>query len=388
MTTPAGIEVVPWREEWPAAFEALAASLRPALAHLPGVEIEHVGSTSVPGLAAKPILDVDVVVSRDQVPAAVAALEGLGYRHRGDLGVTDREAFHPPAAPAGEMARHVYVCVRGTLHVRNHLALREVLRARPDLRDAYGAVKLALASEPGLRIEEYLARKSAVVQQALALSGLTVAEREEIWRLNDPDRARTRAVQEEWDAQAEAFDDEPDHGLRHPAVRAAWRDLLAGLLPVPAAGSRIADLGCGTGTLTDLLLGLGHGARGADGLDVSPRMLDLARAKVPQARFLLGDAATPPLAPAAYEVVVARHVLWALPDPAAAVRRWVRLLAPGGRLVLVEGRWHTGAGLTATEVATLVARTGFEPVQQDLTDPALWGGPITDHRHLTLVHLP
>lgn len=177
------IEVVPYDAQWPAAFDRVSTTLREALAEVPGAEVEHVGSTSVPGLAAKPVLDVDVVVDRAQVPTAVAALESLGYVHRGDLGVTDREAF---GAPDQDPRRHVYVCVRGTLHLRNHLAVREVLRRRADLREAYGRVKLALAAEPAMDIGTYLAGKSQVLQQVLAESDLTEDERRAVLRLNDP----------------------------------------------------------------------------------------------------------------------------------------------------------------------------------------------------------
>jgi GrpB-like predicted nucleotidyltransferase (UPF0157 family) len=82
--------------------------------------------------------------------------------------------------------RHVYVCVAGTLHVRNHLAVREVLRRRPDLGEAYADVKLALAADPGMDIDAYVAGKSEVLQRVLAVSDLTDAERAEILRLNDP----------------------------------------------------------------------------------------------------------------------------------------------------------------------------------------------------------
>ena len=141
------------------------------------------GSTSVPGLAAKPIIDIDVVVDAEDLPAALGALGMLGYAHQGDLGLHDREAFK---APDENPPRNVYVCVRGTLHVRNHLAVRDVLRARPDLRDEYAAVKLALAADPHMDIGTYLARKSAVLQRVLAESDLAAEERLQIWRLNDP----------------------------------------------------------------------------------------------------------------------------------------------------------------------------------------------------------
>ena len=97
---------------------------------------------------------------------------------------------------------------------------------------------------------------------------------------------------------------------------------------MPPIPSRIADLGCGTGTLSLLLVEEGHRV---DGVDFSPEMLRRAEAKVgsfPGTRFLLGDAADPPLSPGEYDVVLVRHVLWALPDPAAALLRWIELLAP------------------------------------------------------------
>jgi GrpB-like predicted nucleotidyltransferase (UPF0157 family) len=177
------VRIVPYSSDWPARFEQVATVLRTALAEVPSAAVEHVGSTSVPGLAAKPIIDIDVVVDADDLAAAIAALETLGYRDRGDLGVTDREAFD---APDEDPCRHVYVCRRGTLPVRNHLAVRAVLRSRPDLRDEYGDVKTALASDPEMDIETYVARKSAVLQKVLAVSDLTREERLEILRLNDP----------------------------------------------------------------------------------------------------------------------------------------------------------------------------------------------------------
>jgi GrpB-like predicted nucleotidyltransferase (UPF0157 family) len=177
------VKVVPHSPDWPVRFEQVATVLRMALAELPSAAVEHVGSTSVPGLAAKPIIDIDVVVDADDLPAAVAALETLGYAHRGDLGVADREAFY---APDEDPCRHVYVCRRGTLNVRNHLAVRAVLRSRPDLRDEYGAVKTALASDPDMDVDTYTARKSAVLQKVLAVSDLTPEERLQILRLNDP----------------------------------------------------------------------------------------------------------------------------------------------------------------------------------------------------------
>ncbi len=176
-----GIIVVPHRPVWEHQFRTVADALATILSDLPVDAIEHVGSTSVPGLPAKPILDIDVIVQRDIKTPATAALERAGYLHRGDLGVTDREVF---AAPDEQPARNVYLCVAGTLHVRNHLAVRNALRARPDLRERYGAVKLQLASRPDMTIRRYLAGKSAVLQDILAVSDLTAEEKQMIFELN------------------------------------------------------------------------------------------------------------------------------------------------------------------------------------------------------------
>ncbi|MEU0313398.1 GrpB family protein [Nocardioides sp. NPDC006273] len=179
------IEVVAYDPSWQVLFNKVAAVLSGALADGPAASVEHVGSTSVPGLAAKPILDIDVIVAPQDVPAAVAALERIGYRHRGDLGVAGREAFH---APDDDPRRHVYVCAADTINVRNHLAVRDVLRERHDLRDEYAAVKLELAADPGMDMDTYIARKSDVLQKVLAASDLTADERRQILSLNDPTR--------------------------------------------------------------------------------------------------------------------------------------------------------------------------------------------------------
>ena len=85
--------------------------------------VEHVGSTAVPGLAAKPILDIDVVLgAASQVVEAIHRLAKIGYRHRGDLGIAGREAF---ASPPNTTAHHLYVVVQGSEPWRNHIQFRD-----------------------------------------------------------------------------------------------------------------------------------------------------------------------------------------------------------------------------------------------------------------------
>ena len=198
---------------------------------------------------------------------------------------------------------------------------------------------------------------------------------------------RSAHTAESWDAEAPTFDEAADHGLRDPAVRAAWRSLL--LEHLPAAPARVADLGCGTGTLSVLLAESGYQV---DGLDLSPAMVALAEGKAAgrdlgsAVTFRVGDAAAPDLTPGAYDVVLSRHVLWAMPDPAAALGRWVDLLGAGGRLLLVEGSWSTGAGLSAARTRSLVEGSGRTCAVLPLSDQCYWGRPIEDERHL--VHSP
>ena len=189
-------------------------------------------------------------------------------------------------------------------------------------------------------------------------------------------------VRATWDAQADMFDEEPDHGLLDPTVRSAWRRVLRAALPRSPA--RILDLGCGTGSVAVLLAEMGHAVTG---VDLSPRMIEKAAAKAlrhaVEIDLRVGDAASPEVC-GAFDVVLTRHLLWALPDPAAAVARWSELLAADGRLALIEGRWHTGGGLAADEVIALVRPQTSDAGVQLLDDAALWGAPVSDERYLVL----
>jgi SAM-dependent methyltransferase len=182
-----------------------------------------------------------------------------------------------------------------------------------------------------------------------------------------------------WDAEAATFDDEPHHALEDPTLRSLWWDVLEPVLPGPPA--RVVDLGCGTGSVSVLLAEQGHEVVG---VDISARMLALARAKArrrgARAAFVQGDAAAPPVAEA--DVVLTRHVVWALDDAATALDRWLGLLRPGGRLVLVEGLWFNGAGIASDDLVDLVRRPGLRVDVHALQDPLLWGRPIVDARYV------
>ena len=198
-----------------------------------------------------------------------------------------------------------------------------------------------------------------------------------------------------WNDYADAYDAEPDHGLGDPATREAWRVLLERWLP--AQSSDVADLACGTGSLTALVAGLGHCAVG---VDLAGNMVDRARAKTAEfgerVTIKQGDVSVPPIEPVSVDVILARHILWTLPDPQAALASWSSLSRPGGRLLLVEGRWWSvgdedyndeagmpwAGGVRAVDLAAaldpLVQRIEVVP----LTDPVLWGRQIMDERYL------
>lgn len=191
-----------------------------------------------------------------------------------------------------------------------------------------------------------------------------------------------------WDNAAATFDQEADHGLRDPLVHRAWHDLL---LPwLPPAPATLVDIGCGTGSLTLLLAELGHTLTG---IDLSPLMLAQAHAKAQQAgqaiTFYVMEATNPPLPRQHFDLLLCRHLLWALPAPAAVLRHWAGLLKPGGRLLLIEGYWHTGAGLHAQEVVAALPATMANVLVQSLHEQsALWGGAVTDERYLVVADLP
>lgn len=203
-----------------------------------------------------------------------------------------------------------------------------------------------------------------------------------------------------WNAYANTYDGEPDHGLIDPATREAWRVLLAHWLP--ALPSDVADLACGTGSLTALMAGLGHSVVG---VDIAGRMVERARAKTQElaarATIRQGDVSHPPIEPGSVDAILARHILWTLPDPPAALARWCLLLRPRGRLLLIEGRWwsvgdqdfNDDAGMPwAGGVRAVDLRAALEPLVRrievvPLLDPALWGKEIVDERYLLVAEL-
>jgi SAM-dependent methyltransferase len=147
----------------------------------------------------------------------------------------------------------------------------------------------------------------------------------------------TGRIRDWWDADAGTYDDSTDHGwaAASPALRAAWNAALHRLLP--AGGGRVLDVGAGTGFLSLAAARLGHRVTA---LDLSGGMLERLREGAAreglEVEVVQGGAEEPPAGP--FDAVIERHLLWTLPDPAAALAAW-RAAAPEGRLVLFEGLW-------------------------------------------------
>ncbi len=198
---------------------------------------------------------------------------------------------------------------------------------------------------------------------------------------------RLAAARHYWDDEAATFDHEPDHGLRDPVVHRAWTNLLVNWLPPVRA--EILDIGCGTGSLSVLLAGLGHAVTG---IDLSPTMVAHAELKALAAghriAFTVMDASDPQLSTQRFDGILCRHLLWTLPEPALVLRRWMDMLAPGGRLLLIEGYWKTG-GLHAHAVTQALPALLTNVLVQNLSDQsALWGGAVMDERYAVIADLP
>ncbi len=136
------VVVLDYDPNWPEHFQSFRKRIADALGDM-AAAIEHFRSTAVPDLAAKPIIDIDVVLaSETMLPSAIERLASLGYIHRGNLGIPEREAF---LAPAHDPPHHLYVCPPGSAEFRRHMAFRDYLRAHPKDAKIYGDLKIALA---------------------------------------------------------------------------------------------------------------------------------------------------------------------------------------------------------------------------------------------------
>lgn len=165
------VTVLPHDPQWKQNFEAIRQELAAALGNL-ALRIEHVGSTSVEGLYAKPIIDIDVVI-RNTTPldAVIAALAEIGYQHEGNLGIPQREAFRYDGK-SHLQKHHLYVCPESSPELRRHIAFRDYLCTHPEDAREYGRIKLEAARLYPEDIDDYIAHKSSFISLVYHRCGL------------------------------------------------------------------------------------------------------------------------------------------------------------------------------------------------------------------------
>ena len=135
------------------------------------IKIEHIGSTSVIGLASKPIIDIDIVIdSYDVFPDIVKGLNKLGYTHNGDQGIKDREAFKYKTTQF--MTHHLYVCPKDSLELKKHILFRDYLRSHSDALNEYESIKVKAALEYPHDIDGYLDMKGLYILKIYKKLGL------------------------------------------------------------------------------------------------------------------------------------------------------------------------------------------------------------------------
>ncbi len=155
--------MLPYDEKWKQDFSDIKNEIAAALVDI-ALAIEHVGSTSVEGLAAKPIIDIDVVVRKNDIRAAIDALNKIGYIHEGNLGIEGREAFKYEGKEHLKK-HHLYVCPEDSEELQRHLAFRDYLRTHKDAVEQYGQTKMQAAKLFPDDIDKYIEYKSPIIEK-------------------------------------------------------------------------------------------------------------------------------------------------------------------------------------------------------------------------------
>jgi GrpB-like predicted nucleotidyltransferase (UPF0157 family) len=171
MTTPIIIEE--YDPQWPKSFEGISSRIASALGRW-AAAIEHVGSTAVPGLPAKPIIDLDVLLRSDEdLLHVIQKLHLLGYQHRGTLGIPGRDAFR---APAHDMRHHLYVCSPSSQEFSRHITFRDYLRRHPRDADDYARLKRSLSGRFSIDRDAYTEAKTEFIEEILRRARLETSE--------------------------------------------------------------------------------------------------------------------------------------------------------------------------------------------------------------------
>ena len=165
------IIVVPYNEKWPEEFEKIRERIATAVGDLT-LSIEHVGSTSVKGLWAKPIIDMDVIIkSRDDLSEIKKRLLKIDYHHEGNLGIEGREAFWYEDK-FDLMTHNMYVCALDCAELKRHLKYRDYLRSHPEAVEEYSKIKREAAALYPHDIDSYIRHKDPVGKELFKKCGI------------------------------------------------------------------------------------------------------------------------------------------------------------------------------------------------------------------------
>ncbi|MCG2613613.1 GrpB family protein [Terrimonas sp. NA20] len=185
--------IEPYGLSWKAEFEKLYHVFRNELSDLnPPIDIQHVGSTSIPGMIAKPILDIDIIISDPaQLQLIHQKLEKIGYQPKGEQGIPGRFAFRQTSSQTPQTAtkdtwqnHHLYVCLADSVALKNHLGFRNALLKDARLADQYAQLKQTLCSNPDITMEQYWKSKTAFIVSVLANAGFSENELADIENAN------------------------------------------------------------------------------------------------------------------------------------------------------------------------------------------------------------
>ncbi|MCL2372627.1 MAG: GrpB family protein [Defluviitaleaceae bacterium] len=166
------ITITPYNPAWPGEFNKIKTELTQVLQGV-ALAIEHVGSTAVPGLSAKPIIDIDIIIETENFSATAARLATIGYHHVGDLGITGREAFKYEGKPH-LMEHHLYVCEKNSPELNRHISLRDFLRTNETYRNKYSQIKIEMAKKFPHDIDSYIEGKQPLILKIYQLCGLDI----------------------------------------------------------------------------------------------------------------------------------------------------------------------------------------------------------------------
>lgn len=188
------VEIEPYNPSWPLKFHEIKDQLLSILNDVPIISIEHVGSTSIPSLMAKPVLDIDIIIHPSSLSSARSTLTNADFTDCGEMNVPGRFAFRQPgygrfdaahgAGKNGELRYNTYLMIEGCVALRNHLDIKRVLMGDRELREEYARVKNELQKMEFENIGQYAFGKTEILCKILRKAGWSEEDLEPVIKAN------------------------------------------------------------------------------------------------------------------------------------------------------------------------------------------------------------